>query len=161
MDIELRRKELDLKERDLQARREELRAARLWNPLVVAIVGATLAAIANVALNWTTAQQQRELEILKNEHAVILEGLRAKTPDQAATNLAFILNAGLVKNAELATFVNSFIQKRSPGTGPLISSYNWVTTDPAAFRYSATSKNPNIDYVISGCAAASGASCEK
>lgn len=72
-----------LKERDQYFREEELdikkkeQAASGWkNPLVVAIMAASVAALGNALITLTNAKLQRELEDQKSEQARILEMIK-------------------------------------------------------------------------------------
>jgi hypothetical protein len=126
-------RELDIKERDIDLRDREARRSRWSNRLVLAVVGATLAALGNAGVTYfsgisqreietTKADKQHELEVTKAADARKLEEQTAESqrilemiktdsdPDKAADNLRFLLETKLVsedKRAAIATYLGS------------------------------------------------------
>ena len=95
---------------------------QLWSsPLVLAISGAVLALLSNVAVTLINAQESRTLEAMKAEHARILAAIQSPSPNQNAENLSFLLESGLVSNPETAAKIRSFLLQRKPNTGPALS----------------------------------------
>ena len=107
--------ELDLKRRD-QSR------AGWWNPLVVAIFAAAIAATGNAVVSIVNGVQQRSIEDQKSEQTRILEMIKTGDTEKAAANLRFLLEAGLIDNAARAGKVKAFLDARQPGTGPALPS---------------------------------------
>ena len=102
--------------------------------MVIAVLGAALAAVGNAGVTWQTGRNQirleaennhnnRELETLKAEAARILESIKTNNVDQAAINLKFLIDAGLVRQPETVSYIQRYLDKRSPGqSGPVLPS---------------------------------------
>jgi N-acetyl-anhydromuramyl-L-alanine amidase AmpD len=117
-ELVLREREVVVKERELELKRQEASASAWRSPLVLSVLGVTLAAIGNAAVSYITAGQQRELEDRKSEQSRILEMLKTGNADKAAENLRFLVEAGLISDKTLIASLNQFQQQRKPGTGP-------------------------------------------
>ena len=122
------RQENELKSRELDIRKAELQHAihlsqkSTWkNPLVIAIVAATIAAIGNAGVAYYNSQHERALETAKAEQARLLEMLKAEDPDKVAENLQFLLDVGLVRDEGLVASIEKFLNNRNKGTGPQIA----------------------------------------
>ena len=102
-EIALKESDVRLREAEIELKRSE-RAVSLWrSPLVIAILAATVAALGNAGVAFTNGKQQRAIEELKSEHTRILEMIKTGDPDEAAENLNFLLDAGLISNPETIT----------------------------------------------------------
>lgn len=128
-DLELRKRELDIKERDQANRDTELRLkerehqASTWrSPLVVAIFAASVAAFGNAVVAIVNGSLQRDLESSKAESVRILEMIRTGDEKRAADNLKFLLRSGLIADKTLATRLQSFLDTTKPGAGPALPS---------------------------------------
>ena len=137
---DMRERELALKEREqatkdveLQLKREEQASSKWWNPLVVAIFAAALAAVGNAIVAVINGRLQRQLETSKGnaervleeskaESTRILEMIKTGDTETAAKNLAFLLNAGLVVEKGRANYLREYLANRQPGTGPSLPS---------------------------------------
>jgi hypothetical protein len=135
-EIELRKRELDLKERDqanrdaeIELKRQEQAASKWRSPLVVAILAAAAAAAGNATVTVINGNLQRDLEGRKRDAEIRLEASKAestrilemiKTGDieRAAGNLEFLLKTGLVTDAERITKLTEFLKNRTRGGGP-------------------------------------------
>lgn len=95
---------------------------------MLAVLGATLAGLANLAVAWKTGRDQLELAQNKNaeeksieetkaESARILEIVKASDPDRAAQNLAFLLDSGLITSQNLKDRIAAYLEKRKGGQG--------------------------------------------
>lgn len=101
---------------------------RGWkSPLVVAIFAAAVAATGNAVVSVIEGYQDRQLEASKAEQARILEMIKTGDPDSAATNLQFLLDAGLIADTEIASKIREFLQDREPGTGPALTTAGPIT----------------------------------
>lgn len=125
VELQLKQSELALKERDVVVKEGELElkrrdaSATAWrSPLVLSVLGAALAAGGNAAVSYFNAKQQRELEDRKSEQARILEMIKTGSPDKAAENLKFLVDAGLIFDTTMVGRLSSFLRERKPGTGP-------------------------------------------
>jgi hypothetical protein len=139
-DLELRKRELALKERDQQNRDAELglkereqRTSAWRSPLTVAIFAATAAAAGNAVVAVVNGSLQRELEDKKSSAEIVLERSKAEStrilemiktgdPERAASNLEFLLQSGLISDRALSSNVEAFLKNRKPGTGPSLPS---------------------------------------
>jgi hypothetical protein len=136
-EVTLRTRELALKEAEqstregeLELKRQEQAAARWFNnPLVLAILAATLAAIGNAVVAMINGSMQRrletakrdaemELEATKAESTRILEMIKTGDTEAAAKNLQFLIETGLVAGNGRAERLSQFLDNRKPGTGP-------------------------------------------
>jgi len=135
-DLEIRQREISLKERDqdnrdaeIQLKREEQASAKWRSPLVVAIFAAAAAATGNAVVATISGYDQRQLESSKHTAEIALENSKAestrilemiKTGDteKAASNLEFLLKSGLVAEQDRVKKLAEFLAKRAPGAGP-------------------------------------------
>ena len=74
-EVQLRRKEISIKEAEQSRLAEEAKRSRWGNPLFIALVGATIAAIGNIAVSWWNGRGSEQTESLKGESARIIEVL--------------------------------------------------------------------------------------
>ena len=120
----IRPKEWEFRERELQVKEEDAKRTRRWNPLVIAIIGATLTGIGAVGANWLNAKQNYQLEKFKAEAARILEVIKTNNnPDLAAANLRGLLDLGLIQTPEIAKAIKVYLAKGAgialPAPGPV------------------------------------------
>ena len=139
-DVELRERELALKEREqenrdaeLDLKKREQRASAWRSPLIVAILAAAAAAAGNAVVTVVNGRLQRELENNKRtaeielerskaESTRILEMIKTGDPEHAASNLGFLLESGLISDPALSENIKVFLKKREPGSGPSLPS---------------------------------------
>lgn len=115
-------REYQLRVRELELREREASRSKLMNPLVLAIVAATLAAIGNGVVAWVNADNQRkveenreslskELESKRVESLAMLEVLKSEAPCDGVAKLQVALDIGLVsdsnRQAELKQFLSA------------------------------------------------------
>lgn len=112
-EYDLRKRELDFKERD--AGRSQ------WSsPLVLAVCAAAVAGLFNAGVAWVNGMQARTVEETKAEAARILEVIRTNDPDKAAVNLKFLVDAGLISDAVRRKDIQAFLDNRTTGQGPTL-----------------------------------------
>jgi hypothetical protein len=127
-DYDLRRREIEIKERD-QSR------SRWSNPVVLAVLAAALAGLGNAAVTWLNgieqrsleaerAEQARSMEETKAEAARILEVIKAGDADKAAGNLSFLVKTGLIASTDRVRSIQTFIANRHAGEGPALPAGN-------------------------------------
>ena len=139
-DLDIRRRDLELRERDQTNRDAELalktreqRASAWRNPLTVAIIAAAVAAAGNAvvavvngrlqrALDESRQQSEMSLERSKAEGLRILEMIKTGDPERAAANVEFLLQSGLLADEALAAKVGTYLKNRQPGSGPALPS---------------------------------------
>jgi hypothetical protein len=128
-DISLRGQELKLRKEEIVLRGEESHRARWANPLLLAILGATVAGIANVGVNALNNRYQLSLESQKSEATIALERSKAeatrilemiKTGDwkKGSENLRFLVESGLISDPLLAEKITTFVRDNKSGPGP-------------------------------------------
>jgi hypothetical protein len=112
-EYELRKRELDLKERDA--------ARSQWSsPLVLSICAAVVAGFFNAAVAWVNGIQSRTIEEAKAEAARILEVIKTDNPDKAAVNLKFLVDAGLISDFGRSSKLQAYLDVRIAGQGPAL-----------------------------------------
>ena len=140
IDVDLRKRELELKEREQQNRDAELglkerdqRTSAWRNPLIVAILAAAAAGAGNALVATVNGRLQRELEDNKRtaeialerskaESTRILEMIKTGDPEHAASNLEFLVQSGLISDQQLLSNIQTFLKQRQPGSGPSLPS---------------------------------------
>ena len=138
-------REFALKEQQFELERLAAHRARWFHPLVLAVIGAAVAAASNAYVAWFNGKEQRDLEehradetrkveSLKAEHARLLQVLRTNNADEAAQNLDFLLKVGLIFDQAIAPKLRTYLENRVKGTGPVLPAVpvydtgNWSTT---------------------------------
>ena len=126
-----RERELTLAEGSAQRAQEELdlktreHAASGWkNPVVVAILAATVAGLGNAIVAYTNGRLQRDLEVTKAEHARMLEMIKTGDADKAAENLKFLVDTGLISDPDVLKKLEDFLETRQEGRGPALPAPN-------------------------------------
>jgi hypothetical protein len=110
--------ELRLREREIALKEREANRSPWWNPLIIAIYAATIAALGNAAVAWVSGIEQRGIENQKAEAARIVEVIKTNNVDKAAKNLQFLIDSGLISDPVLREKLVAFLQTRKPGQGP-------------------------------------------
>jgi len=115
--------EQSIKREELEIKRDQASQSQWRNPLVLAIVAAAIAALGNAVVAISNGILQRGLEDHKAEQARILEALKTgiDNPDKAATNLKFLIDAGLIADQDRIAKINDFLRDRPEGTGPSLA----------------------------------------
>lgn len=116
--------EFALRNRELAFKEVEARRARFWNPLAIAILGASIAAVGSAFVSWENNQTSLALETFKAESARIFEVVKTGNPDIAANNLSFLLDTGLIQNSSTVTNIRLYLSKRKSGEGVTLPSAN-------------------------------------
>lgn len=127
-ELDLREREFSLKEREqltkeaeLKLKKDDYNRSRWKNPLIVAIIAAALAAMGNALVAFVNGSLERELEDRKSEAARILEAIKTGDPEKAAVNLKFLIDTGLISNAETVAKVTNYLEERPPGDGAVLA----------------------------------------
>ena len=119
-EVSVKEREAGLREAELALKREEQAAAGWRNPLVIAIMAATLAGFSNAVIAVVNGRLQRQLEDSRAEQTRVLEMIKTGDPDKAAGNLEFLLKAGLITDPERVASLQKFLANRAPGSGPAL-----------------------------------------
>jgi type II secretory pathway pseudopilin PulG len=110
-----------LRKRDQDFKEAEAKRSRLINPLVIAIVGGVLAAIANNYSTRTTSSnqqdiernklsQERQLSIQKSEEERIHDALKLANCEQVKERLTAINNVGLISDVNRKATVAQYLK---------------------------------------------------
>ena len=105
-------------EQDLAIRKDEAARSRWRSPLVVAILAAAVAATGNAVVAFVGGYQGQALEDRRAESTRILEMIKTGSPDKAAENLGFLVDAGLIEDPHRLDAIRHFLATRRPGAGP-------------------------------------------
>jgi hypothetical protein len=141
-DLQLREREVKLKENELQFKLREERRSRWANPLVLAVLAAALAAAGNATVAYVNGVAQRTLEQTRGDQQLEIERRKAtaqeqieeakaeatrileaiKTDDRAKAigNLQFMLDAGLITNEVRHKAILMYLRNLKPGQGPVL-----------------------------------------
>jgi uncharacterized protein (TIGR02594 family) len=114
-----------LREQELRLKIKE--SGKWLNPVFVTIIVAFISLLGNAVLGFINSSSQRVSDNLKHEQNLIIESLKAQTPDKVLTNLDFLLQAKLLnkdKYADLRTYIE---EKNLTGGGPQISTSTTVS----------------------------------
>lgn len=146
-EISIKEREQVTKEAELQLKAKEQSSSQWQNPLILAIIAAALAIAGNAILAFINGRQQRTLEAEKSEQQRILEMIKTGNADKAAENLRFLLAAGLISDVELEARLQTFLDKRNPGSGPSLPSSSYEKEHPSftnvSSQWLANSKRPD------------------
>jgi hypothetical protein len=82
-EMEIRRQELALKDRTESRLAAEAERSRWLNPLFIAIIAATIAAIGNLGVSWWNGRKSQQAEQLRAESARILEAIKTGDVEKA------------------------------------------------------------------------------
>jgi hypothetical protein len=133
-EYELRKREIEIKERE-QSR------SRWSNPVVLAVLAAALAGLGNAAATWLNGMEQRKLETGRAEQARIMEETKAEAvrileviktgdADKAAANLKFLVDTGLISNADRLLHIQTYLDARLAGKGPALPAVQLLANVP-------------------------------
>src|SRR5262249_44563985 len=116
------------------------------NPILIAVWTAAIAAMGNGVVSWMNGYQMHRLESAKAQSAVILEVVKTNSPDKAASNLAFLVEIGVIAQEQTGERLGRYLKTRVAGQGPSISS----STDAAQNNSSSDQHCPAStgDYVV-------------
>lgn len=120
--------EYDLRRHEIGLKLDEANRSRWINPLVIAVFAAAAAALGNAGVTLIGGYQQRQLEEThshatlqleqsKAELARILEVVKTSDPEQAAINLKFLTDTGLITDPNIRRQIEAYLDKRQPGAG--------------------------------------------
>lgn len=121
-----------------------------WSsPLALAIFSAAVAGIINAGLNYENNRYQLQLENRKsqstlsverenNEAARILQMLNAPNADQAATNLSFLAEVGLISDPKVVQQVKNYANHHQAGSPGAVTS---SSRTPGALAYTGSCEN--------------------
>jgi hypothetical protein len=109
-DREKWREEYELRKREIEIKERESNRNRWSSPLVLALLTAAVAGLGNAVAIVLNGREPRDLEITKSDQAKIVEETKAEAarifeiirtgnPVQAATNLKFLVDVDLIRDA--------------------------------------------------------------
>jgi S1-C subfamily serine protease len=114
--------EVRLRQQELDAKKIEARKNRWISPLAVAVFAAAVAVAGNAVVTLLNGNAQRQSEQVKADQALILEAIKANSPDKAAANLTFLVDTALIADEKRRTELHTFLQRRRLGEGPALPS---------------------------------------
>jgi len=152
-DADSRLKELSLREREIQIKAEEVELKRSeaeknsrLGPILIAVWTAAIAALGNGVVTWINGQQMHLLEREKAQSAVILEVVKTNSPDKAASNLAFLVDIGVISQEQAGERLQKYLKTRVAGQGPSIPQSGDGT--PNDLSADAACRAADGDYVV-------------
>ena len=116
--LALLEREVAVKEGELEHKKMEGKSSAWRSPLVVAIFVAATGAFSNAGVTYYDALQARNLALSDAENGRILEMIKAGEPAQVKANLVFLIDTGLISDAELTANIRKYYEGRDPATGP-------------------------------------------
>lgn len=148
-EVRLREKQIDIERRDQRDRHGEVRLrmraeerSRWTNPIVLAVFAAAVAAAGNAGVAWLNGYEANRATVTKGEADRILEAIKTSNPDNAATNLGFLLDAGLIENAETKTPIENYLKHRKKGEGVALPAA--IASAPTTQQTAAITDTPNL-----------------
>lgn len=110
--------ETELKRRELTIAEKRLKADNLRNILIGALVPIVVALMTGLPAYLNAANQQA-LQRASFEAQLFTDPVRTGDPDQAAVNLGFLVQSGLL-TGETGERVARYLAERRPGTGRVL-----------------------------------------
>lgn len=107
--------EMDFKERELQISKNRLKVEARRNILIGLLVPIIVALMTAVPAYINSVNQQA-LKQLEFEAQLITNSVKTGDPDQAAINLKFLIDSGLL-GGKTAERVSKYLKNREPGVG--------------------------------------------
>ena len=107
--------ETKLKERELELSKERLKVENRRNVLITALVPIVVALMSAVPA-YVNSRTEHSLQEAAFEAQLITDSMRTGDPDQAAANLAFLVEAGLLSD-DTGSKLAVYLAQRQQGTG--------------------------------------------
>jgi SH3-like domain-containing protein len=117
-EIALREREIQIKTEEVELKRSEAAKNSKFGPILIAIWTAAAAAAGNGVVSYMNGQQMHRLESEKAQSAIILEVVKTGSPDKAASNLAFLVEIGVISQEQAGARLRNYLQTRVAGQGP-------------------------------------------
>jgi SH3-like domain-containing protein len=117
-EIALREREIQIKAEEVELQRSEAAKSSKFGPILIAIWTAAAAAAGNGVVSYMNGQQMHRLENEKAQSAIILEVVKTGSPDKAASNLAFLVEIGVISQEQAGARLRNYLQTRVAGQGP-------------------------------------------
>ena len=108
-------REMELREKELQVAELRLRSDNRRNLLIGALVPIVVA-LMTVLPSHLNSKNQQAMQRLTFEANLIMESIKTGDPDQAAENLQFLTQSGLL-TGQTASQIDKFLRLRRPGSG--------------------------------------------
>ena len=112
--------DMDFKERELQISKDRLKVETRRNILIGALVP-IIAALMTAVPAYINSENQQALKQLEFESQLITNSIKTGDPDQAAINLKFLVDSGLL-NGKTAERISRYLQNRKSGIGRALPS---------------------------------------
>ena len=108
-------REMELRERELVVAELRLKSDNRRNLLIGALVP-IIVALMTVLPSHLNSKNQQAMQRLTFEANLIMESIKTGDPDQAAENLQFLTQSGLL-TGQTASQIDKFLRLRRPGSG--------------------------------------------
>ena len=99
-EIAAKEREVTSKEREVASKEDELRRSRWLNPIVVGLLAATVGLLGNMGVAYLNNQNSQHLEHIHAQSSLMLEIIKAQTPEAACKNMTFFVGLGLLDDAD-------------------------------------------------------------
>lgn len=108
-------KEMELRERELVVAELRLKSDNRRNLLIGALVP-IIVALMTILPSYLNSKNQQAMQRATFEANLIMESIKTGDPDQAAENLKFLTQSGLL-TGQTASQIEDFLVSRRPGSG--------------------------------------------
>lgn len=114
---DFREREISLKERETVVKEKEANRSLIASPLSLAVIGASIAGLANVWVSYHNGDAQRMLEQSQAEHTRIV-GAISSDPSPAIDRLKFLLGTQLITEQPTRTNIANYIDQQTQKAQP-------------------------------------------
>ena len=126
-----------------EVRRIAAKTGNWSSPIVLAIFAAAVAGFGNAVVLWWNGQ----LEDRRAEHARILEVIKTGNVKQAAENLEFLVQVGLVASPTVSERIKLYAANAKSGVGPALPARTaWISD--VEWNNAVPSGNANTDHLV-------------
>jgi hypothetical protein len=94
-----KKRDLDIREREVAAKEKELSRSRWSSPLVLALFAASLGLVGNIVVALVNNKNTQDLERLRAQSTLILEAIKGGSSETTCKNLVFLVGLGLLDDS--------------------------------------------------------------
>lgn len=120
-ELDLREREVAAKEREVALKAEELRKSRWGNPLVIALLAATVGLLGNMGVAYLNNRNSERVERLREQSNLLVDVVKTGNPKESCQNLIFLVSLGLLDDANQTIQGQCGDKPKGPATLPLVS----------------------------------------
>ena len=125
--MDLKEREVAAKEREVSLKSEELRRSRWGNPLVIALLAATVGLLGNMGVAYLNNRNSERVERLREQSNLLVDVVKTDDSKQSCKNLIFLVSLGLLDDANQTIRGQCGDEPKGPVTLPV------TTTTASAF----------------------------